>query len=139
MHNKWQKHGKVLHKAQSKALKQSETISYQGWVNEFRLSEEELEVTYIDAIHLEVSLKRGLTLRLLPKNSQLQKEDQQTVDLYANEYIQFDFDLPLSVKKEDILKSELIVVGYYERYSNMLVKALLEKSFAERKLIPTTK
>ena len=57
--NAWVRHGKVIDKANSKDKEMTETKTFSGFRSKFRLAEEELEVSYIDHVKLEVELKDG--------------------------------------------------------------------------------
>ena len=117
----WVRHGKVIDKADSKAKEMTETKTFAGFRSKFRLSEEELEVSYIDHVKLEVELKDGIGMTLAPDFAAMAEQDARYATIKAGDRIDFSFTLPPTITVADVKQSTLAVTGYYRRYSNMMM------------------
>ena len=120
-HNAWVRHGKVIDKADSKDKEMTETKTFEGFRSKFRLAEEELEVSYIDHVKLEVELKDGTGMTLKPNFAAMAEQDARYATIKAGDRVEFSFALPPTVKAEDVKQSTLAVTGYYRRYSDLLM------------------
>ena len=120
-HNAWVRHGKMIDKANSKDMEMTETKTFPGFRSKFRLAEEELEVSYIDHVKLEVELNDGTGMTLKPDFAALAEQDAHYATIKAGDRIEFSFALPAIVKAEDVKQSTLAVTGYYRRYSDLLM------------------
>jgi hypothetical protein len=118
----WVQHGKIIDNASSPAKETTQRITIPGLATRFRISEEELELTYIRRVRLELSLADGRILTLSPKSAG--KRD--AADPYekikygaSREYL---FELPAG-ETTAVLKSAFAVTGYYRRYSDLVAIA----------------
>lgn len=89
-----------------------------GLVTKFKIREEELELTFVHKVRLELTLADGRTVTLKPRN-RLRSEGRGHYDKikYGAER-EYDFDPPSEVDASSVLKSTLAVTGYYLRYSD---------------------
>jgi hypothetical protein len=117
----WVHHSKVIHVANGKDKEMTETRTFRGFRSKFRLSEEELEVSYIDHVKLEVELNNGGGMTLKPDFTAMAEQDARYATIKAGDRIEFSFALPPTVKTEDVKQSTLAVTGYYRRYSDLLM------------------
>jgi hypothetical protein len=115
----WFRHGKIIHQAQSRVSKQSEIVTFTGVVHRFRIAEEELERATIGGVTLRLELVDGRALTLPPASVPLAAGT--VVELYANDEIEIDFVLPVGLKVGDVVRSQLTVTGYYDRYPALLL------------------
>jgi hypothetical protein len=120
---RWTEFGKVLHEAKGKDLEQSQTIRLGGFRSRFRLVEREPEISYIDAARLIVRMKNAGSLALEPDTELLAKTDGRHATFLWGEGIEFSFTLPEGAKESDVVSSELILTGYYERFAAITQKA----------------
>jgi len=114
----WLRHGKIIHKAQSRENRASETVTFDGFVSRFRIAEEELERAVIAEVKLTVELKDGRSETLMPAGDGLPTNG--AFELYANEEKEIAFALPDHLSEPDVLRSRLTVTGYYDRYPALL-------------------
>jgi hypothetical protein len=117
----WVRHGKVIDDANSKDKEMTETKTFPGFRGKFRLAEEELEVSYIDRVKLEVELKDGGGMTLKPNFAATAEQDARYATIKAGDRIEFSFALPPTVKADDVKQSTLAVTGFYRRYSDLLM------------------
>jgi hypothetical protein len=115
----WFRHGKIIHQAQSRVSEQSEIVTFTGFVHRFRIAEEELERATIGGVTLRLELVDGRVLTLPPTSVPLAAGA--AVELYANDEIEIDFVLPADLKAGDVVRSQLTVTGYYDRYPALLL------------------
>jgi hypothetical protein len=120
-HSAWVRHGKVIHQANNKDKEMTETKTFSGFRSKYRLAEEELEVSYIDSVKLEVELKDGTGMTLRPDFEAMNAQDGRYATIKAGDRIEFSFALPPTIKAEDVKQSTLAVTGYYRRYSDLLM------------------
>jgi hypothetical protein len=113
----WVRHGKVIDDASSPAKEMTQQLELPGAVTRFKISEEELELTFVHKVRLELALADGRMISLRPRN-RLRPESADHYDKikYGAER-EYDFDLPVDVNPANVLKSTLSVTGYYLRYS----------------------
>jgi len=117
----WVRHGKLIDKANRKDKEVTETKTFLGFRPKFRLAEDELEVSYIDYVKLEVELKNGTGMSLRPNFEAIAEKDARYATIKAGDRIEFSFALPPTIKSEDVKQSTLSVTGYYRRYSDLLM------------------
>ncbi|MGZ8399760.1 MAG: hypothetical protein ACXWVI_00435 [Methyloceanibacter sp.] len=117
----WVHHGKVIHVANGKDKEATETRQFEGFRAKFRLAEEELELSYIDHVKLEIELKDGGGMTLAPDFAAMNAKDGSYATIKAGDRIEFSFALPPSLKPEDVKQSTLAITGYYRRYSDLLM------------------
>jgi hypothetical protein len=117
----WVRHGKVIHDANSKDKEMTETETFSGFRSKFRLAEDELEVSYIDHVKLEVELSDGTGMTLKPNFAAMSAQDGRYATIKAGARIEFNFTLPPTMKAEDVKQSTLAITGYYRRYSDLLM------------------
>lgn len=117
----WLHHGKVIHEANGKDKEMTESRTFPGFRSKFRLAEEELEVSYIDHVELEVVLKGGAGMTLRPDFAAMATQDATYATIKAGDRIEFSFALPPNVKPADVKQSTLAITGYYRRYSSLLM------------------
>jgi hypothetical protein len=109
----WIYHGKVLHNADGPEQAMTDRLSFPSLRTRFRIAEEEPEASFIDHVHLNLTLRDGRTVRLEPR---------QPVShvIRANTAADVDFELPADISPNEVLKSEIEIGGYYRRYSEVL-------------------
>ena len=117
----WIRHGKVIHRADTRDHQMSETVEFDGLADRFRIAEEELERATLDAVDLELELASGLRLKLLPENKVLHTIDGDGLELFANEEVEIAFPLPVDLKPDEVIRSRLTITGYYDRYPSLLL------------------
>ena len=113
----WVRHGKIIDNASARERETTGRTEQDGLVTRFMIREEEPEVTFVRRVRLELSLGKGQTLTLMPRN-RLRPESLSHYDKieYGGER-EYDFELPASLDPANVLKSTLAVTGYYLRYS----------------------
>jgi len=109
----WIAHGKVIHRANGPENAMTEVIPLASLRTRFRLAEEELEMSFINRVHLNIHLRDGSHLVLLPR---------QPIDPVIRAYsaVEFDFDLPAQVEAEKVVRTELEISGYYRPYETLM-------------------
>ncbi len=115
--SEWVRHGKIIDNASSPAKETTQRLELPGAVTRFKISEEELELTFVHKVRLELALAEGRTISLKPRN-RLRSETAGHYDKikYGAEH-EYSFDLPVGLDPANVLKSTLAVTGYYLRYS----------------------
>jgi hypothetical protein len=116
----WTNHGKVLHRANSRELEYTETITIAGFVPRFRIEEREPEVALLDHVELAVTLGSGETLTLAAQDARLRARDGDRVQLLWGEAIELVFRLPERISEDDVVDSRLALTGFYQRYSSLM-------------------
>jgi hypothetical protein len=123
--NQWLRHGKIIHKAHGRANAQTETVRFDGWVPRFLLAEEEFEVAHLNAIRGVIRLADGTLRDLVPvvvlATSGAPAGPGEVLSLYAGEEAEFRFELPPGVEAGRVAETRLVIGGYYDRYSTLLV------------------
>lgn len=130
----WTDYGKVLHTAKGKRQETTESRRIKGFHNVFRLEEREAEIAYIDQAMLTVTQRDGTKLKLQPDIERLSAKDGRYVELLWGQATSFKFELPDTVKEDDVAYSEIAVTGYYQRYSTIMPR---NKPTAELSMWPT--
>ena len=115
----WVRRGKIIHQARTWSNRSSETISFDGFVGRFRIAEEELERATISDVRLTVELADGGSLTLAPDVGPPSAD--KSVELYANDEVEFNFALPENLRESDVTRSRLTVSGYYDRYPALIL------------------
>ena len=87
----WVSRGKVIDDARGKSKETTQRISFAGFRSKFRLAEEELEVSYIDHVKLEVELKDGTGMSLKPDFAAMAEQDARYATIKAGDRIEFSF------------------------------------------------
>jgi hypothetical protein len=87
----------------------------------FRIAEEEAEAAFIENVSLSLTLRSGRTLQLPPRQPPAGV-------ITADRALDVDFDLPSGVEADQVTASAVEIVGYYRRYSEMLLQALARPS-----------
>ncbi len=114
----WVERGKVLHLSNAPELEARETYSYDGFIERIRLDEREAERAVLRSVEAQVLLEDG---RKLP----LQVSDSTTgavVGEFAlnwGDRIEMHLHLPEGVEEDEVTRTEIVVQGYYERYSRL--------------------
>lgn len=119
-HKAWIRYGKVIDAANNKEMTEKKTFA--GFRSKFRLAEEELEVSYIDHVKLELQLHDGTVTSLSPNFAAISAQDGRYATIKAGDRIDFSFALPPIVKPEDVKQSILEITGYYRRYSDLMAR-----------------
>ncbi|MDO9384436.1 MAG: hypothetical protein Q7T86_16410 [Hyphomicrobiaceae bacterium] len=117
----WVSHGKVIDNADDPAKEMTQDIAITAFATRFRLAEEELEMSEINRVVLNVTRKDGEALQLIPDDIRLKDKDDRYVRILAGRAINIAFSLPAGVAPADIATSKLSVTGYYRRYSSLNV------------------
>ena len=115
----WVNHGKVIDKADTADKEFTQEKPMSRFATRFRLREEELEMALINRVALDVTLKNGSTIVLLPEDPRLKSKDSDYVRILAGRYADVSFALPLGTAEADVASSKLSITGYYRRYSAM--------------------
>ncbi len=125
----WLDHGKILHRARTKARETTHAVSFLGFVGRFRLEERERESAYIDKAELVAVLKDGSTVRLTPDDASLADADGDYLQIHWGEALDFSFAPAAAIALGDVVETRLLVTGYYDRYAD-LIAALPEPGVA---------
>ncbi|MEM7751171.1 MAG: hypothetical protein AAF346_23160, partial [Pseudomonadota bacterium] len=118
----WVDHGKVLHAARGAEHEMSEVKTFDGFVGRFQLQEREAELAKIDRAFLDIETVNGNMIRLLTDHPKLRSQDSQRALLHWGELAEFKFELPEWIKPSDVVRSNLHLRGYYERYSEIVAQ-----------------
>ena len=111
--SRWESYGKMIHGAENRDHKRTEVVVLSSFATKFRLAEEEPETSFIDAIHLKVSLRDGSEITLEPQMAQDDTPHGQ-IRIAPFTEIKFGFTLPPTIKEADVEKASLSITGYYE-------------------------
>jgi hypothetical protein len=123
-HREWVKHGKVIHTARG-AENETTTITQVATdVRQIRLTEEEPEVSFIRAVQLILTLRDGRQIRIDPVAGPIEHAAP-WLKLPAYRKLDFRFDVPAEYESAGIVRAEIAVTGYYERYNPLLLSRLL--------------
>lgn len=117
----WVSHGKVIDNADDPTKELTQDIDITAFATRFRLAEEELEMSEINRVVLNVTRKDGEALQLMPDDIRLKDKDDRYVRILAGRAINISFSLPVGVQPSDVASSKLSVTGYYRRYSSLNV------------------
>ena len=116
--SEWVRHGKIIDNASAPEKETTQRVSLVGLVTRFKISEEELELTFVHRVRLELTLADGRVVTLMPRH-RLRPEGRDHYDKIAyGAEREYDFDLPGEVDRASVVKSTLAVTGYYLRYSD---------------------
>lgn len=117
----WVSHGKVIDNADDASKEMTQDIAITAFSTRFRLAEEELEMSEINRVVLNVTRKDGEALQLMPDDIRLKEKDDRYVRILAGRAINIAFSLPVGMTPADVATSKLSVTGYYRRYSALNV------------------
>jgi hypothetical protein len=117
----WVDHGKIIDAARSKDKETTQTKTIAGFASKFKISEQELEVSFIDRARLTLSLVDGRNVELAPDKTELVEADGRYAVIKSGQTMEFSFALPDGLKPEDVRQSTLAITGYYQQYSRMQV------------------
>ena len=114
----WVRHGKTIDNASAPTKEMTQRLELGGLITKFRISEEELELTFLHRVRLELTLADGRSLTFMPRN-RLRPEGSRYYDKikYGAKH-EYDFDVPGDIDRTSVLTSTLAVTGYYLRYSD---------------------
>lgn len=115
----WIHYGKIIHNANSKANEMTEEAPQARFALRFRLSEQEAEVSFIDRAALNIALRNGEKLTLLPADDRLKAADGRYARIVAGQSMEMRFALPPGVYEADVAASSLAVTGYYRTYGSL--------------------
>jgi hypothetical protein len=111
----WVNHGKVIDNANGANNDQTSIVSVNPKARRFRIAEEEPEVTTVKQVRLNLTLRDGRTATILPQpiNSQ---SGATSFKVPAFSKVDLEFSVPAEFPAEEIVKSQISISGYYERY-----------------------
>jgi hypothetical protein len=112
---RWRRYGKIIHAAEGRDREAVEEIALKEFATRFRLSEEEPEISFIDKVELRVETEAGAIYALRPDNRKLSQRDGRYLFIPAYKSVEFTFTLPPDLNRLGIVRSKLVVTGYYER------------------------
>lgn len=115
----WVSHGKVIDNADDASKEMTQDVEISAFSTRFRLAEEELEMSEINRVVLNVTRKDGSQAVLPPDDVRLHEKDDRYVRILAGRAINISFSLPAGMRPDDIASSKLSITGYYRRYSSM--------------------
>jgi hypothetical protein len=117
----WVWHGKIIHDANAAAKEMTQRVDFGGLSTRFRISEEELEASYIRRVRLEIERADGTVLWLMPRN-RLRPEGKGAYTLIkAGRSRDYVFAPPPGLDAQRVIRSTLIVTGYYRPYAGMQI------------------
>jgi len=117
--NAWVRHGKIIDKANSATKETTQVIEFAGLADRFSIREEELEVSYIRSVRLDVQLRGGRNIELAPREQEGSAPAASFAVIRSGEAHDYTFALPDAVAAADVVHSALVVRGYYQRYSSI--------------------
>ncbi len=123
----WTDYGKVLHTADSPALKGRHVEKLAGAPTVFRIEEREPEVATIDMVRLTVTYTDGTKHSFLPSLPELQNTDGVEAKIPWGQAIEFQFRVSDSLDRRSPVSSELEIVGFYERLDFKQIIRWLQK------------
>lgn len=110
-----QSYGKVIHSAHNRYRKMTEVVQLKQFTTHFMLREEEPERSFIDQVELRLRMKDKSYLRFAPKDPALGKTDSDYTEIAPFTAIQIAFELPDTIKEEDVERATLAITGYYRQ------------------------
>jgi hypothetical protein len=116
----WIWHGKIIHAASAPDREMTQRIPISGWRSLFSIREQELEVSYIRQVSLEIVLADDRTLTIEPKADGTNMVADGSIVIKADHQAEFSFGLPDGVTADEVKHSTLVVTGYYRPYSSMV-------------------
>jgi hypothetical protein len=128
----WVDHGKILETAQGRSGERSDARIFPGLRNQFRFEEREPELAHIDKAELKILLRSGAVRTLQPSNNLLTARDGAPLELFAGQRVELTFPLPEGISEDEVVTSEIVVTGYYDRYSTLLAQR------SKGELLPTS-
>lgn len=120
---RWNNYGKVIHGYYGRQKEATERVKLHRFSTRFRLTEHELELSHINRVRLLVDLKDGRRLYLEPDTKSVQGKDASYQRIFAGASFEFNFNLPTSVNRDEVVRSHLDVTGYYRLYGSTFSSA----------------
>lgn len=117
----WVSHGKVIDNADDPSKEMTQEVDITAFATRFRIAEEELEMSEMNRVVLNVTRKDGTAMQLMPDDIRLKEKDDRYVRILSGRAINVSFSLPPGMKAADVASSKLSITGYYRRYSSMNV------------------
>jgi hypothetical protein len=114
----WISHGKVIHTANGAGNVQTSIVPVDPRARRFRIAEEEPELATIKRVSLALTLKDGRRIILDPAPLSNGKPAQD-VRVPAYSRMKLEFVVPPEHATTEITGSEVVVSGFYERYSKV--------------------
>jgi hypothetical protein len=114
----WISHGKVIHTANGAGNVQTSVVPVDPSARRFRIAEEEPELATIKRVSLALTLKDGRRIVLNPAPLPNGKPAQD-IRIRAYSRMTLEFVVPPEHATIEIAGSEVVVSGFYERYSNV--------------------
>jgi hypothetical protein len=115
----WVRHGKIIDNASSPAKEMTQRLELRGAVTRFKISEEELELTFVHKVRLELALANGRVMSLKPQNRLRAASAEHYDKIKYGSDREYNFGLPVGIDPTNVLKSTLSVTGYYLRYTDV--------------------
>ncbi|MDX2157448.1 MAG: hypothetical protein SFW09_13155 [Hyphomicrobiaceae bacterium] len=137
----WLRHGKIIHAANGRERTQTESVRFDGWVPRFLIAEEELEVAHLGAIRAVIRFGDGTLHDLAPVAAGPEHavhSGSGPLRVYAGEEAEVRFELPAGTRAAEVAETRLVITGYYDRYSSLLLSRLLlgARHAAVRRALP---
>jgi hypothetical protein len=107
----WAKYGRVLVDAVTSRHKMTVSIPVDSTIDEFKLSEEENEITFLEKIQLSVTDQGGHTYFFMPEGDFLPRGPNGFITLARNSSVSFVFKIPESLGV--LHDKKLHISGYY--------------------------
>lgn len=115
----WVSHGKVIDNADDPSKEMTQDVDISAFSTRFRLAEEELEMSEINRVVLNITRKDGSQALLMPDDVRLHDKDDRYVRILAGRAVNISFSLPAGMRADEVASSKLSITGYYRRYSSM--------------------
>lgn len=114
----WVERGKVLHKSNAPELEARETYSYDGFIERIRLDEREAERAVLRSVEARMLLIDGRDLPLRVRDGAT-GADVGEFALNWGDSREMRLQLPDGIREGDVMSTEIVVQGYYERYATL--------------------
>jgi hypothetical protein len=125
----WVYERKVIHSAHAPELAVTDRIQFSSLRTRFLIAEEELEASFIRQLRLILTLQDGEQIALAPN-----KPAPERITAYTQAEVVFD--LPTTISRKYVVRTELEVAGYYRRYGDIVLGAKVGSS-SRAKLKPS--
>jgi hypothetical protein len=116
--SEWVRHGKIIDNASTPAKETTERRALPGLATRFRIAEEELELTFVRRVRLELTLADGRVLTLKPRNRLRPEASGHYEKIKYGGARNYVFDAPAALGRASVVKSTLVITGYYIRYAD---------------------
>ncbi|WP_419906820.1 hypothetical protein [Hoeflea sp.] len=113
----WVSVGKVIVGRTRPELAGEESYGLEGPRTRFRLVEREYERTHVMSLALELELDDGATMKLDTPVFAGDGQVDLPIVLEIGQSIEFSFELPEGIEKENLVKTNLTIGGHYEGYT----------------------